>query len=542
MATIRLALAQIDLTVGDLAGNAERIAEAYDDAVAAGADLVAFPELAVTGYPPEDLLLKPTFVAGAQATLDRLAARTGATVAVIGFPEPNPDGRPFNAAAVCRDGRVVGVYRKHRLPNYAVFDEARYFTPGSDLGPIVDVAGVPVAVSVCEDVWSADGPPTQQAAAGARLVVNVNASPYHARRQREREAMLTERAGQAGVPIAYVNAVGGQDELVFDGGSMVVVPNGGVVARAAQMRPDLLVVDLDVDAGDAPGARVEPLLDDDAEMYEALVVGTRDYVCKNGFTDALIGLSGGIDSSLVAAIAADALGPDHVTGVMMPSRYSSEGSVTDSEALVANLGIRSLTIPIEPAHQAFLQMLEAPFAGSDPGIAEENTQARIRGTLLMALSNKFGWIVLTTGNKSEMAVGYATLYGDMAGGYAVIKDVLKTRVYRLSQWRNEQEGREVIPRSVIEKPPSAELRPDQRDSDSLPPYEVLDPILQAYVEGNRSTNEIVQAGFDRETVRSVIRMVDRNEYKRRQAPPGVRVTPLAFGKDRRLPITNRWSA
>jgi NAD+ synthase (glutamine-hydrolysing) len=542
---VRLALAQLDLTVGDLTGNAERIAAAYDDAVREGADLVAFPELAVSGYPPEDLLLRRGFVTAAQEAVEKLAARTGDATAVIGFPEHREGAPPANAAAVCRGGAVVGVYRKHLLPNYAVFDEERYFEAGVDLGPFVELdGGEPrVAVSICEDVWSPDGPPVHQARAGARMIVNVNASPYHAGRQAEREAMLAERARQIGVPIAYVNQVGGQDELVFDGGSVVVAADGSVVARARLFVSDLLVCDVDLDAGRlAAGSlgRVEPLHDPDAEIYEALVVGTRDYVGKNGFTDVLVGLSGGIDSALVATVAVDALGPEHVTGVLMPSRYSSRGSIEDAEALAANLGIRTHVIPIEPAHAALLAMLDAPFGGGDPGVAGENTQARIRGTVLMALSNRSGDMVLTTGNKSEMAVGYATLYGDMAGGFAVVKDVLKTRVYRLARWRNARGASEVIPVAIIEKEPSAELRPDQKDSDSLPPYDVLDPILEGYVERNLSAAELEEEGFDATTVRRVVTMVDRNEYKRRQAPPGIRITPLAFGKDRRLPITNRW--
>ena len=532
---MRIALAQLNLTVGDLEGNAALIAQAYDDAAALGADLVAFPELAVCGYPPEDLLLKRAFVARCAETLEKLAARTGSTVAVIGYPEPDASsatgGRPYNAAAVCRDGRVEVVYRKQLLPNYAVFDEERYFAKGSSL-PLFDAGGVTIGPSVCEDIWSDDGPPVRAAGAGAEVIVNINASPYYRGRQSEREQMLAGRARQIGRPIAYVNLVGGQDELVFDGGSVVVDATGTVVARAAQFAPELLVVDL---AGSAPTPTAP--LDDDAEVYEALVLGTRDYVRKNGFEDVLIGLSGGIDSALVAVVAADALGPERVTGVLMPSRYSSEGSVRDAEALVANLGIRSMTVPIDPAHRAFADMLGEHFTG----IAEENTQARIRGTTLMALSNRHGSLVLTTGNKSEYAMGYTTLYGDMAGGYGVIKDVFKTRVYRLAKWRNARDGAPAIPLAIIDKPPSAELRPGQLDTDSLPPYEELDPVLEAYVERRRSITEMEAEGFDPALVRRVVRAVDANEYKRRQAPPGVRVSPLAFGKDRRLPITNRWS-
>jgi NAD+ synthase (glutamine-hydrolysing) len=477
-------------------------------------------------------------------------------VAVVGFPEV--DGACFNAAAVLAHGRIQGVYRKHLLPNYAVFDEERYFEPWPADGPLFTVGGVPVAVTVCEDAWSPTGPVVTQAQAGAALIVNVNASPYSAGRLAEREAMLADRARAAGVPICYVNLVGGQDELVFDGASLVVDATGTVVARARQFAEDLLVVDLEVPAAaTAPAlpvvtvsgprapsprvpARVEPVLPPVHEVYEALVLGTRDYVTKNGFTDVLVGLSGGVDSSLVAAIAVDALGADHVHGVLMPSRFSSDHSVGDAEVLAANLGIRSTTVPIEPAHAAFLAMLADSFAGFEPGLAEENLQARIRGTILMTMSNKFGWMVLTTANKSETATGYSTLYGDMAGGYAVIKDVPKLLVYALCEDRNRRAGRALIPESVITKPPSAELRPGQLDRDSLPDYAELDPIVEGYVELDRSIADLIAAGHDPDVVRRVAALVDRNEYKRRQAAPGVRVSPKAFGKDRRLPITNRW--
>jgi len=558
---LRVAAAQLDLVVGDLAGNAERVLAAYAEAAAAGCDLVAFPELAVTGYPPEDLLLRPAFVAEARRRLDEIASATGTTVAVVGFPEV--DGACFNSAAVLAHGRIQGVYRKHLLPNYAVFDEERYFEPWPDDGPLFAVRGVPVAVTVCEDAWSPTGPVVTQARAGAALVVNVNASPYSAGRLAEREAMLAGRARAAGVPIVYVNLVGGQDELVFDGGSLVVDATGAVVARARQFTEDLLVVDLEVaPAGPvalplvtvtgpreadparptrpAPPPRIEPVLPPVHEVYEAPVLGTRDYVTKNGFTDVLVGLSGGVDSSLVAAVAVDALGADHVHGVLMPSRFSSDHSVGDAELLVANLGIRATTVPIEPAHAAFLAMLADSFAGLEPGLAEENLQARIRGTILMTMSNKFGWMVLTTANKSETATGYSTLYGDMAGGYAVIKDVPKLLVYALCEDRNARAGRALVPEAVITKPPSAELRPGQLDRDSLPDYAELDPIVEGYVELDRSIADLVAAGHDPDVVRRVAGLVDRNEYKRRQAAPGVRVSPKAFGKDRRLPITNRW--
>jgi len=567
MPRLRVGLAQLDLVVGDLDGNVERILETYEQAAAGDCDLVAFPELAITSYPPEDLLLRPAFVAQAQECLEKVAARTGRTAAVIGFPLAERD--LSNAAAVCAHGRVQGVYRKHILPNSSVFDEQRYFAASTVDGPLFTIGGVRVAVTICEDAWSPTGPISTQAAGGAELVVNINGSPYYAGRLRERETMLATRAADASVPIVYVNLVGGQDELVFDGGSMVFDEEGVLVARAGQFVEDLLVVDLDVrptfrkrlldprgrlsspplpevkvtearlaERGSAP--RVESVLAPVQEVYEALVLGTRDYVRKNGFTDVLIGLSGGIDSSLVAVIAADALGPERVHGVLMPSRYSSEGSITDSDLLAANLGIPTLTVPIEAAHTAFVDMLAEPFAGTQPGLAEENLQARVRGTILMSLSNKFDWIVLTTGNKSEMATGYSTLYGDMAGGFAVIKDVPKMLVYALARDRNERAGRDLVPESVLDKPPSAELRPDQKDSDSLPEYAVLDPIIEGYVEDDLSMGELEAAGYERDTVHRVARLVDRNEYKRRQAPPGVRVSPKAFGKDRRLPITNRW--
>lgn len=567
MTRLRVAAAQLDLVVGDLEGNVARMQAAYERAEAAGCDLVAFPELAVTGYPPEDLLLRPAFVAEAREWLDKFAARTGATAAVVGYPDAERD--LYNAAAVVAHGAVQGVYRKHLLPNYAVFDEERYFEPWPADGPLFVIGGVRVAVTICEDAWSPSGPILTQAAAGAELVVNINASPYYSGRLRERETMLATRAADASVPILYVNLVGGQDELVFDGASLLVDEAGRVVARARQFVDDLLVVDVEVrpafrrraldprgrvrapalpevlvsgpqPAREPVAPRVETPHDPVREVYEALVLGTRDYVTKNGFTDVCIGLSGGVDSSLVAAIAVDALGPEHVTGVLMPSRYSSEGSVTDAVALATSLGIRTLRLPIEAVHAAFLGLLAEPFAGLESGVAEENLQARIRGTILMTLSNKFGWMVLTTANKSETATGYSTLYGDMAGGYAVIKDVPKTLVYALCRDRNERAGRALIPESAITKPPSAELRPNQLDSDSLPDYAVLDPILEGYVELDKSIAELVEEGHDPEIVRRVARLVDLNEYKRRQAAPGVRVSPKAFGKDRRLPITNRW--
>jgi NAD+ synthase (glutamine-hydrolysing) len=567
MPRLRVAAAQLNMVVGDLEGNAALILQAYEAAEAAECDLVVFPELTVTGYPPEDLLLRPAFVAQANEMLDKLASRTARAAAVIGFPEL--DRELHNAAAVCANGRVYGVYRKRLLPNYAVFDEQRYFVAPREPLPLFEIGGVKVGISICEDAWSPTGPILAEAEGGADLIVNLNASPYYAQRLAERESMLATRAADAAVPIVYANLVGGQDELVFDGASLVFDEQGGLIARAVQFRPDLLVTDIDVrdvsrsrvrdrrgtietlplpethvsDRRAEPARvppRIEPTFSPVQEVYEALVLGTRDYVRKNGFTDVLVGLSGGIDSALVAAIAADALGAEHVVGVLMPSRYSSAHSISDAEALVANLGIRSYTVPIEPAHAAFETMLAPLFEGTAPNLAEENVQARVRGNVLMTISNKFGWMVLTTGNKSEMATGYATLYGDMAGGFAVIKDVPKTLVYALCNDLNERTGREVIPQNVIDKPPSAELAPGQLDSDSLPPYEVLDPIIEGYVEDDLSVAELVARGHDSDLTQRVARMVDRNEYKRRQAAPGVRVSPKAFGKDRRLPITNRW--
>jgi NAD+ synthase (glutamine-hydrolysing) len=557
MPRIAVAAAQIDTVVGDLDGNARRILDAYDAAEAAGADIVVFPELAITGYPPEDLLLRPAFVVQAAETLEKVAARTGHCAAIVGFPERIEGELLANSAAVCAGGRVFGTYRKALLPNYSVFDEERYFEPRADPPPLFVIAGVQVGVTICEDAWFADGPIREAAAGGAALIVNLNASPYYEDRLGEREVMLASRASEAGVPIVYVNLVGGQDELVFDGASLVFDGNGRLYARGKQFVEDAMIVDVEVppspparlatiavsdarthDTAHPP--RIEPSLPREQEVYEALVLGTRDYVRKNGFTDVLIAISGGVDSALVAAIAVDALGAEHVTGVLMPSRYSSGHSVSDAEALAASLGIRTHTVPIEAAHKAFDEMLAPIFHGTKPNLAEENVQARIRGNVLMTISNKFGWMVLTTGNKSEMATGYATLYGDMAGGFAVIKDVPKTLVWALCRDRNARAGREVVPQAIIDKAPSAELAPGQFDADSLPPYEVLDPIIEGYVEHDLSVNELVARGHDRDLVTRVARMIDRNEYKRRQAAPGVRVTPKAFGKDRRLPITNRW--
>ncbi len=568
MPRLRIALAQLNPTVGDLDGNIAKICAAYDEAEGAGCDIVAFPELAITGYPPEDLVLKPGFVADNLAGLAKVAARTGRCAAVVGYVASDRD--IYNAAAVCANGEVLGTYRKRLLPNYAVFDEARYFTPGAESDPfeLYLIGGVKVGISICEDVWSPTGPLAEQAAGGAEVNININGSPYHAGKAAGRERMLATRAADASCALVYVNQVCGQDELVFDGASVVFDADGQLVARAAQFVEELLITDLEVEpvyrkrlldprgrrtdgqlpvvfvsdrpitqAAPAPARFAEPL-SADTELYDALVLGTGDYVRKNGFTDVVIALSGGIDSTIVACVAVEALGAEHVHGISMPSRYSSDGSMTDAYALAEALGIECLTVPIEPAFAAYLEMTAPAFGDRPQDLTEENLQSRIRGTTLMAMSNKFGWMVLTTGNKSELAVGYFTIYGDSVGGYAVIKDVLKTRVYDLCRHVNERAGRMIINESVLTKPPSAELRPDQRDDQSLPPYEVLDPILRLYVEEDRTASEIIALGHDAAIVRRITRLVDINEYKRRQCPPGVRVSLKAFGKDRRLPITN----
>ncbi len=549
MPSLRLALCQINTVVGDLTGNADRILTALDAAGSSGADLAIFPELTVTGYPPEDLLGRPAFVAENRAVFERIAAATGPCAAVIGFVDEDDSGRLLNTAALCAGGSVVGRYAKRQLPNYGVFDEQRWFTPGSAPATVWPVAGVPVGMTICEDLWFAGGPIPEQATAGARLVVNLNASPYSRGRRSERLAVLAERVAEAGCAIAYVNQVGGQDELVFDGASLVMDARGNLVASAVQFAEDVAVCDIELDPelatnpprpDRAPGPRIAPVLDPDAEVYEALVLGTHDYVRKNGFTDVVIGLSGGIDSSLVATVAVDALGAEHVHGVALPSRYSSDGSLSDASALARNLGIDLANAPIDGPHRTIGAVLEPLLGGEPSGLTDENLQSRIRGVILMALSNANGWMVLTTGNKSEMATGYSTLYGDSAGGFAVIKDVDKTLVYRLCRYLNRRAGSDVIPDAVLVKAPSAELRPDQRDDESLPPYDVLDPVLAGYVEGDRSAEELVGDGFDREVVDLVVRLVDRAEYKRRQMPPGVRISAKAFGKDRRMPITNRY--
>lgn len=527
-------LCQMNPTVGALEANADAIIEAYRQCVSQEARIAVFGELAVCGYPPEDLVLKGRFLADCRRQIDRIAATTGECVALVGFPEAGHGLLRFNSAAICRNGAVEAVYRKVELPNYDVFDEDRWFEPGELEQALVEIDGVAVGVSICEDIWLEDGPPTRQAIAGAKLIVNLNGSPFHSERLIEREDMLQRRAADIGVPIVYVNQVGGQDDLVFDGGSMVIAADGRVQQRLPQFVEEIRVVETSAD-GD-----VAPHLDRLEQVWSALVLGTRDYATKNGFTDVVIGLSGGVDSSIVAAIAVDALGAARVHGVLMPSRYSSDGSITDAEALCTHLGIDGRVIAIEPAHAAFTDMLAPSFEGRDADLTEENLQSRLRGVTLMALSNKFGWLVLTTGNKSESAVGYSTLYGDTAGGLAVIKDVYKLVVYELCHWRNAQGDGELIPETVLSKAPSAELRPDQRDDQSLPAYEVLDPLLEAYIDGDATEADLIDAGGDAAVVARICRLVDLAEYKRRQSPPGIRVMRKAFGRDRRLPITNRY--
>jgi NAD+ synthase (glutamine-hydrolysing) len=553
---LRIALAQIDPTVGDIGGNSTKIAEWIGRARDEGAELAIFPELCVPGYPAEDLYLKRHFVEANRAAVEELARETGGITALVGYAEPTSgdgDGRhAYNSLAVLSAGALAGVYRKNRLPNYAVFDEQRYFVAGGEPRTI-EVGGTRVGLTICEDVWAPGPPAATEAGSGATLIANPSGSPYHRGKGREREVMLAERARAYNAHFAFCNLVGGQDELVFDGHSFVVDCEGAVIARATQFEEELLVCDV---PSPGPGRLAEPLADH-AEVYAALALGLRDYVFKNGFRHVGVALSGGIDSALVALLAADALGSERVTCVVMPSPHSSSETQGDARAIAANLGVELTEIPIEAAMAEYGRALSASFGGdgdgatddslprdparpSEPDLAAENIQARIRGNLMMALSNKHGWLILTTGNKSEMSVGYATLYGDMAGGFAAIKDVPKTLVYELVRHRNAEAGRDVIPASVLEREPSAELRPDQLDSDSLPSYELLDRILESYVERDEGREEMIAAGLPADVVDEVIRMVDRSEYKRRQAAPGIRITPKAFGRDRRLPITNRF--
>jgi NAD+ synthase (glutamine-hydrolysing) len=571
---VRIALSQMNAVVGDIAGNEQRVREGIAAARDGGARIVLFPELAVSGYPPEDLLLKEHFLADVRAAVERLAADTEGIVAIVGFPERADD--VYNAAAVLADGALQGIYRKVHLPNYGVFDEMRYFQSGPGGGALIEVDGVKVGLTVCEDIWVPGAPESDEALAGATLIVNISASPYQVGKGLRRERMVAQRAADTFAAVAFCALVGGQDELVFDGHSFVCDHDGNVIARAPQFAEHLLFCDVDTaaaasarlretrqrpaarelaaevptlgsfgeDPGNGPlaevGGEIAELLDRDAEVYAALVLATRDYVTKNGFQHVVIGLSGGIDSTLVLLVAVDALGADRVTAVTMPSRYSSEGTRSDAKVLAENLGVQLLELPIQGPMEAYDALLAAPFEGRAADLTEENLQARIRGNLLMALSNKFGWLVLTTGNKSEMSVGYSTLYGDSAGGFAVIKDVPKTMVYRLVAERGARDSDNPVPESIVTRAPSAELRADQRDDDSLPPYDVLDRILEGYVEQDLGREQLIARGLPAEDVDRIIRLVDLSEYKRRQNPPGPKVTSKAFGRDRRVPITNRY--
>ncbi len=567
-APLRIALAQIDTRVGDVEGNVRMVRDRMAEARDAGAELVLFPELAITGYPPEDLLLKEHFLADANAAVAELAADARDIVALVGFPERGDD--VYNALAVLAEGQIAGVYRKNLLPNYGVFDEQRYFQAGES-GAVLDFGDARLGLTICEDIWTPGPPESDEALAGASLIVNLSASPYHAGKGHQRERMIAQRARDNLCAVAFCNLVGGQDELVFDGHSLLVDHEGTVLARGPQFAEGLVVATVDLQAAvtarlrdarlrppvrrvlpevrhlgrverperehaERLGGELAPLLSPEAEVYAALTLGVRDYVGKNGFEHVVLGLSGGIDSTLVALVAVDALGAERVTCVTMPSRYSSEGTRSDAERLAANLGVELIELPIAPAMEAYEGMLAGAFAGREPDLTEENLQARIRGNLLMALSNKFGWLVLTTGNKSENAVGYSTLYGDSAGGFAVIKDVPKTLVYRLVAERNGEDG--PVPESVVTRPPSAELRADQTDADSLPDYPTLDAILEAYVEEDADRTQLELLGLPGDAVEQVLALVDRAEYKRRQAPPGIKITPRAFGRDRRMPITN----
>ena len=571
---IRIALAQVNPTVGDLAGNARAVRRMTAEAKRRGAQIVAFPELVLSGYPPEDLLLKPRFLEDCRSALRSVAREAKGIVMLVGVPEPpaHPGDRPYNACRVLSGGKVAATYRKINLPNYGVFDEKRYFEPGEN-ALVVNFGDVPVGISICEDVWVDDGPTAAQVVlGGARIIINISASPYHRRKGREREKLMQRRARENGCWLCYLNLVGGQDELVFDGCSVIAAPDGTTIARGKAFEEDLLVADIDpsgarpaaarlpspftgahkrveiVDLAPLPPVRREsPIrprrakhLEPVEEVYRALVLGTRDYVDKNGFSKVVLGMSGGVDSALVAAIAVDALGASRVAGVTMPSRYTSAATLRDARTVCRNLGVDLLELPIGAVYESYLTLMRPAFRGRRADVTEENVQARIRGNLLMALSNKFGWLVLTTGNKSELAVGYCTLYGDMAGGFAVIKDVPKTLVYPLCRYRNARSPRSVIPNSILLRRPTAELRAGQFDQDALPPYPVLDRIIELYVERDMGFDDIVARGLDVALVRRTIRMIDASEYKRRQGAPGIKITPKAFGRDRRLPITNRY--
>lgn len=574
MKTIRISLAQINSVVGDLEGNARKISFYIKKAKKLKADIIAFPELTITGYPPEDLVLKPQFVKDNIEALNAVKEETEGILAVVGFV--SHDEELHNSAAIISNRRLIDIYNKYRLPNYGVFDEYRYFLPGYRF-PVYSLDGIRFGVTICEDIWHANGPASVQSLSGAGFIININASPYIIGKMAFREKVVLRRVSECGVPIVYVNAIGGQDELVFDGGSFILDQNGHILARARLFREDLLTFDINIERTNGevlsenkkkrlrdllsggkttkkiaiPSVRLKKsrpaiitrtsaLLPHLETVYKALLLGTRDYVRKNGFAGVIIAMSGGIDSSLVTTIAVDALGKERVNGIFMPSQYTSEESREDVHEHADNLGISLMTIPINKIYTAFMRILSEHFRDTAPDTTEENLQARIRGNILMSFSNKFGWLVLTTGNKSEMSVGYATLYGDMAGGFAVIKDVPKTLVYELCHWRNKRRRGRVIPERILWKDPSAELRPDQKDTDTLPPYPILDPIIKAYVEEDRSFEEILALGCERECTEKVIRMIDRAEYKRRQSPPGIKITPRAFGKDRRFPITNRY--
>lgn len=574
MRRFRIAMAQINTTVGDFSNNTGKIKRAIAEARSLDVDLVTFPELAICGYPPEDLLFKPHFIDQNLSSLKQVIEASTAITVIVGYVDAKND--IYNAAAIIHNGKLIDTYHKIYLPNYGVFDENRYFQAGHDCA-VYTINQVGIGVNICEDIWYEAGPATTQAYAGAEIIVNISASPYHFSKGNSRERMLATRASDNITVVAYNNLVGGQDELVFDGQSIIADEKGQIIAQGKRFEEDLIIADLDIEAvfrsrlhdprwrkgallveqqqvvkkvfiSDKSASSAKPTLttrtvqglDFPAEVYNALVLGTHDYIHKNGFTQTVIGLSGGVDSSLVAAIAVDALGEDNVIGVTMPSPFSSPGSITDAELLATHLKIRLITLPIGKIFNTYLEELTSYFKDTESNVAEENIQARIRGNLLMALSNKFGWLVLTTGNKSEIATGYTTLYGDMAGGFAVIKDVPKTMVYELAHYRNLVAGYDIIPSSIINKIPSAELRPNQKDTDTLPPYDVLDRILAAYVEEDRSIDQIIALGLDPDTVRKAAQLVDSSEYKRRQAPPGIKISPRAFGRDRRLPITNRF--